>query len=150
MKHYFLESFQLTCMGKDNEVELIDIPAPTAKIVACSTLEQLFGDSLRKMQELSTSLNKDEFQAYREKAQEEKEKSDEDDIRGKIDQVITSLAMSGNLTKAFTSLKECLVQSKCMLNGEIRCSASIYDEIPYSELKELLGAYMVNFTNSLL
>lgn len=139
MKYYFKEPFMLTTHGKDNEIEYVEIPAPTAKILACCELEQEFNKALMFM-----ASNKNEILGD---IPTSKKKNDDVNISEQIGYL---LAMgNASLIKCYQALKKCIVDSSSKLNGEIRCSSSIYDEIPYIELKGLLGDYIENFINSL-
>ena len=141
MKHHFKEPFQLVSHGKDNEIEFIEIPAPTAKIVACCDLEEEINKAL-----MHVATNREKLKI------DDQNIDPKDHEKADISEEIGYMLAMGNasLKRCYNALKDCITQSKSMLNGEIRCSASIYEEIPYKELKDLLGDYIGNFINSLL
>jgi len=139
MKYYFNEPFMLVSHGKDNEIEFIQVPAPTARIIACCELEEEVNKALMYLANNKQDMISDET-ALSQK---------EEDI--KISEQIGYLLSMGNasLQKCYSALRSCITQSKSLLNGDIKCTNSIYDEIPYCELKGLLGEYIANFINSL-
>ena len=142
MRYDFNDSWELTTHGKDNAIEFIEIESPTAKIVSCcSVLEQQYNKAI-----MNLAKNRESF---------EKEIGDIDpnlqqDEKDKAEQIGYLLTMGdADLEKCYGGLRECITKSKSTLNGDIRVSSSIYDEIPYKELKGLLGEYIVNFINTL-
>jgi len=141
MRYEFKEEWQLISHGKDNMIEFIEISAPTAKLVQCCTLEEQYNKAM-----LNIAKNRKQF----EDDKEDKIVKDNPEDVDKAEQIGYMLMMgSADLRKCYDALKDCVTKSKSTLNGEISCSSSIYDEIPYKELKGLLGEYIVSFINTI-
>ena len=142
LQYIFKQPFNLTTQGTDHTIDNIMIPAPTARIVMCSVLESELNKSLMNIAQQRKSLEAD--------AEEAKNVEEEVEV-SKADQVTFLLALGGaNLQRCYDALKTCITQSKSMLNENIKCTSVHFDEIPYSELKGLLGEYISNFINTLL
>jgi hypothetical protein len=152
MRYYFKESFPLVCNGQDNDIEYIEIPAPTAEIIGCCDLEEEMNKVIAY-----TAKNRDQFLGDEDvesiKAKNDEKKAENKDEEKKVDngeQIGYMLAMAdGDLKRCYTALHGCITKTKCKLNGEIPCTPAIYRSIPYKELKGLLGEYIVNFISSL-
>lgn len=151
MKFYFKEPFNLTCMGKDNEIEFIEICAPTRKVIAAAELDQLVGQSMMEAQKLRSEIKSKELDDITEELLSKKtdKKEKEESIEEKAEQIYLMLSITGKLSSAIESFESCLTKSNAKLNDEILCTKSICADIPYQDFKYIMGTYIVNFINSL-
>jgi len=145
LQYIFKQPFNLTTQGTDHTIDNIMIPAPTARIVMCSVLENELNKCL-----MSIAKQRQTLEINEEEIREAEDIEDEKEV-SKADQINYMLALGGaDLRKCYDALKTCITQSKSMLNDTIKCTTVHFDEIPFKELQGLLGEYIANFINTLL
>jgi len=140
----FSEPFDITTQGQDVTITYIELPMPSARDAEkLAVIDSIMGQALRSIRENSKITEEVIQQAQKVKAEKPDEKLTAQDA-------LAMLIGSGvEIGRAYSAIKDYLKYSKAKLEGEYACSGNNLDDMPLPALKEILGAYIVNFTNIL-
>lgn len=132
------EPFEYTTQGKDHVINSIEIGIPKGNLsVSLSVLEQEFWKAQLEL-------------ATKQSAIIDSDQPKPADIEIKEKEILTMLNMGGaNLEKCYIALKELVTKSNSYFNEDknLKITAVSFEEIPSREAKNLLGWYIINFTD---
>jgi hypothetical protein len=142
MLYTFEKPFTITTGGEDQEITYIDLIEPSASnINDMSKIDAYIGRMLQSSQAMTQNISSETLENVK------KDKENEDS-KMKVKDVISLIISSGvDASSAYDGLKKLLPATGSKLNGEFICSGGNYNAIPVSAMREILGAYIVNFTN---
>jgi hypothetical protein len=132
----------------ENTTETIQIQEPTGKMSGyLGELEQQLGFAFANAMKLSGSITDDQIDKAKEAKEEEKP-----DAEAEAKTILTQLAMgNADMSKCYKLLKKCIAtgSTRATINGSKIVNEDLFDNIPHTELRRVLGYFIVNFTNIL-
>jgi len=143
---------EFSCGKADADmVTFITIPAPNGKMSKnTSIIEEEMGKTDLAMAKMARGFSAEVLASAeaREKTEEKKDapkKTDEE----KAKDVYESLKMWGaDLDRCYNALKDCLQFGGAKYNDSMKLNRNMVDEMPLTDLRMILGLYIVNFINS--
>lgn len=158
--HDFKKSFSVEHNGEEISIDHIDMIAPSAKCRnACFSIRREYDNAFKKAEQASLeiaskldpemmkiAMNSDAVREAKEAKDdskaEEKEISKEDLAKNIIQTLHDGDA---NFDIIANSIQSILSTTKSKFNGEHKAVIGLFEAIPYSELDDLIGAYIANF-----
>jgi hypothetical protein len=133
---------------ESNTAESIHIQEPTGKMSGyLGELEQQLGFAFANSMKLSGSISDEQIDKAKDAKAEEKP-----DEETEAKTILTQLAMgNADMSKCYKLLKKCIStgSARAAINGSKIVTEDIFDCIPHTELRRVLGYFCVNFTNIL-
>lgn len=156
--YIFKKPFDILSHGTNNLVQEIEIPAPTGRMQSLfSRLEAEYSKLIKTLQEdaqkLISVMSAEVIEAGI-KANESSKKVEEKDINERIKDFLDKSKSSGfDLSLSYGILKDILCAKKggaklICDNNEFELQSGHWDDIPMSEIKNMLGFYIENFMDT--
>lgn len=150
------EPFEYITQGKEHVIESLEIGIPKGSEsgINLSVLEQQVKQGLTSLESKHSSMKFSDEVIEKAKADAEA-KAKNNDEKFKLDEELinSSLFMGdADLNKCHIALKALITKAKSYFNDdpELKLNSVSYEEIPGTELQNLLTWYILNFTNTSL
>ncbi len=140
MKYEFTKSFEIETGGEVQKITHIEINEPSASCASeMGRLSAFVGRICKSSRDSAGTISAEAIEDAKKAKEESSEATTSKDI------VMMIVASSVDPADAFAALKNLLKSTGAKLNGELPCTGGNYNDIPYSALSEILGAYIINF-----
>lgn len=149
------EAFEVTTHGASHMIEEIHVNAPTAVMQSLfSRLESEQNKFYKGLMLFQKELNSFGIESDESDAKPSAQEEEEDENQ-KIENFITQMKMSAfDPSNCYMILKDIICFKKnpskiVSANGEFEIESGHWDKIPMTEVRRLLGFYVINFIGSL-
>lgn len=125
--------------GQQQDGTFVQITAPSNKVgLHCASLDQKFQQAVMELQQAQAEKNKDALPATK-----QEEKSEE--VSG--DEILSVLMISQiNMPEYMAEFERIILSGQsCLINGEIKMTKTLWEDVSYRDAKKILGEYMANF-----